>query len=655
MRSLRRFISWCRLPTLTVGLWLSFVCIPSGAPQSLGLDSVVAALRDEPIVIDPSKAYPTVETLPGSPFQPVSSATTSLIQQLAHSSNGVVQLPPGDYSIPIRIVCTGVHAAKTQHGIVYKIAPLQGKRAPIIIALLSRAPAAHISFMPLQQLVWQLEGGLSYDELPPQSKQLIDQLVPEDRNQLGADFVQTLQKVQKTGSILSSFPGLHGASAGSQELEAMIQSYESLRQALLNYANNFDALSQQLVNIVPGTADNAGPAAWSQLSSRAYARMIGGQYYGEVGTLQLRVLPGQGIALSSETKGRLIRTSYSPSASAAQTATTENDIAAVPLQGIGYPNESTMQGLAWMIANDPGLLLTLETVSNDLQGAKNVVMNLMWIDCAPNSAASAVAYVLGPTQLGPLAGPEASVYDLTDSVMTYLAASSPDAVADAAGGVETAGAGLLVSLAMDYEGPKLGISCDKYNIVSAIIKSAQSSNLPTAQTSHTIISGSVTPSAGALSMQAALRTDPSTPVANLKLRLLSCTSLSTCETNGGSSTSSNAQNPSTSAPNSAPTQRTITLAMLPVSVAAGASFTVSGTVHDAKGNPAGNTSIQIIVSAAGVSFPAVSLTTDSTGRFSTTFNAPSVSGTATITVTAAGSSPPATATATLTIGANGQQ
>jgi hypothetical protein len=57
----------------------------------------------EPIVVDPGKAYPTVLSLPGAPFTPVSYATGSIIAQLAHSSDGIVRLPPGDYSIPVRL------------------------------------------------------------------------------------------------------------------------------------------------------------------------------------------------------------------------------------------------------------------------------------------------------------------------------------------------------------------------------------------------------------------------------------------------------------------------------------------------------------------------------------------------------------------------
>lgn len=57
----------------------------------------------EPIVVNYAHAYPTVPTPPGSAFFPVAYNLNSILDQLAHSSTGVVRLPPGDYSIPVRL------------------------------------------------------------------------------------------------------------------------------------------------------------------------------------------------------------------------------------------------------------------------------------------------------------------------------------------------------------------------------------------------------------------------------------------------------------------------------------------------------------------------------------------------------------------------
>jgi hypothetical protein len=55
----------------------------------------------EPIAVNPAKAYPSVAFVPG--FRPISYPANSLVDQLAHSLNGIVRLPPGDYSIPVRL------------------------------------------------------------------------------------------------------------------------------------------------------------------------------------------------------------------------------------------------------------------------------------------------------------------------------------------------------------------------------------------------------------------------------------------------------------------------------------------------------------------------------------------------------------------------
>jgi hypothetical protein len=54
------------------------------------------------MVADPNHAFTRRPSLPGPPFRPVSYGADLLIAQLARSSDGVVRLPPGDYSIPVR-------------------------------------------------------------------------------------------------------------------------------------------------------------------------------------------------------------------------------------------------------------------------------------------------------------------------------------------------------------------------------------------------------------------------------------------------------------------------------------------------------------------------------------------------------------------------
>jgi hypothetical protein len=67
-----------------------------------GLSKLNPLASKEPMVADPNRAYARVGSLPGLPFKPASYDANSITAQLAHSSDGVVRLSPGDYSIPVR-------------------------------------------------------------------------------------------------------------------------------------------------------------------------------------------------------------------------------------------------------------------------------------------------------------------------------------------------------------------------------------------------------------------------------------------------------------------------------------------------------------------------------------------------------------------------
>jgi hypothetical protein len=206
----------------------------------------------------------------------------------------------------------------------------------------------------LQQLIWQIAGGLSYSQLPPQSQRLVDQLIPEFKSRINEDFVETLSKNAHRGDALCKY--LPGVCKASTEVDALIQRYQQTRQVLLQDANNYEAMARQFVNIIPGMAENAGPASWSQLNKRVYARLTGGKYYGEVGTLEIRVLPAEGSRLSLHSDASPLQAvSFRASVSSDPTPAAENETAEVPLQGIlGYPNDMTKQGLSWALESTSG-------------------------------------------------------------------------------------------------------------------------------------------------------------------------------------------------------------------------------------------------------------------------------------------------------------
>lgn len=79
--------------------------LPGTIGQNLGgnLGKFNPLSPKEPIIVDPNRAYPTTLSLPGPLFAPAAYSTDSMVAQLAHSSDGIVRLPPGDYSIPVHL------------------------------------------------------------------------------------------------------------------------------------------------------------------------------------------------------------------------------------------------------------------------------------------------------------------------------------------------------------------------------------------------------------------------------------------------------------------------------------------------------------------------------------------------------------------------
>jgi hypothetical protein len=228
----------------------------------------------------------------------------------------------------------GVHVAGTQHGHTYYLGPLEGSRAPALIALRSRAPAAHVEFWPLQHTIWQIEAGLSYNDMSVESQELIDRLIPEYKGELRENFVKTLQK---------SCSGIRGRVPGLCDLvRAMTTRYQQAQQTLQRYGNNYEALGQQIVHVVPGEYTNPGPASWSQLNPRVYARVAGGHIWQETSTLEIRVLPSSAAApvAANRLAGAVLRNaSYSPGGGVPPASSADNDTADLPLGAvIAYPD-----------------------------------------------------------------------------------------------------------------------------------------------------------------------------------------------------------------------------------------------------------------------------------------------------------------------------
>ena len=223
----------------------------------------------------------------------------------------------------------GVHVAVTQHGLSYKIAPLEGKSAKILTALMARAAAADIEFHPLQVLIWNIHAGLTYDKMSGESRQLVDRLIPEYRGELNEDLFAS----GGVSKLLKKCPFCPKIPTEPKEVDEFTQRYRHIQDYLQRYANNFDKLQERFVNVLPGDAP-ASPTTWSRVNPRVYMRLTGGRIFGEMANLEIRVLPSntaQARTLPSEP--RLINASFGEASPVGT-----GDPAAVPFGAISYPN-----------------------------------------------------------------------------------------------------------------------------------------------------------------------------------------------------------------------------------------------------------------------------------------------------------------------------
>lgn len=242
---------------------------------------------EAPIVSSAQDVFPTVGTLAGSPFR-ANGDLRPLWQQI-RTSNGTVLLAPGDYAIPISVFCMK-HNASSPSGHRYLLAPLKGKIADVITALNARTVGLNLPHPQLQVLSWNLQAGMKYEELTPELRAIVDQVLPDFKPRLTRSF---LEQIDTTWSQLATtIPGLPSIDASLDRLGDIgkaVVTLKQTRETLLRYGNNYESLSRALVSRT--TSATLSDTPWSRLSDRVYARMITQGDYSTPAELQVRVVP----------------------------------------------------------------------------------------------------------------------------------------------------------------------------------------------------------------------------------------------------------------------------------------------------------------------------------------------------------------------------
>ena len=144
------------------------------------VDQVVGKLLHEnlPLTLNANDAYPTVpaENLLRGPFhgQPLPLTLETLTKPL----------PPGDYLLPMTFFCTQYSVHQPGGGIAYTLGPAEGQLSTAISTFLWRGMLLGKSPQELQPVSWAMQSSVPYDRMPERYRKLVDQLIPDFRQQL---------------------------------------------------------------------------------------------------------------------------------------------------------------------------------------------------------------------------------------------------------------------------------------------------------------------------------------------------------------------------------------------------------------------------------------------------------------------------------------
>lgn len=200
---------------------------------------------------------------------------------------------------------------------VYTLDKMKGKLSLIIKKLNLKAPV-HFSPLDIQIVHWSLIAGLSYKEMTKESQTIIDQIIPEHKNELNESFLSSMEKKLNHLSELSN-----GAGLTFNDIP-YLKGMRSFKDKLQKIGNNYEEL-KNLINTTPSLKKQI-ETPWSKISENIYARFLTKGSFGDIGFLQIRVISETGRAFNSESHKKY-----------------PLDIASL----IANPNDSTIQPLSF--------------------------------------------------------------------------------------------------------------------------------------------------------------------------------------------------------------------------------------------------------------------------------------------------------------------
>lgn len=263
------------------------------AKQKLAEDSIATLLNNElPLKLDANAIYPTVAAPPGGPFTP-----SPVVLTPADLDN---PLPPGDYAINMLAFCTEYSVHRPGAGVAYRLGPLQGKAAGAIGDLLWRGTfQKNLPPQQLQAVSWAIQSGLRYSQMPNTYQTVIDNVIPDHKNELNGDFFQNMEDSYTNLAKGTKLPPLQQMLGGMGKTGQLALSADRQRQALLRQ-NTSDQIKEQTLfagqdqGVYTPVKEEEGP--WTErIPGVAYLRYkIAGGNMARNNVMEIRILPQAG-------------------------------------------------------------------------------------------------------------------------------------------------------------------------------------------------------------------------------------------------------------------------------------------------------------------------------------------------------------------------
>ncbi len=188
--------------------------------------------RNEAVSTSINDAYPRAE-VEDFPPHPVSEEIKNKL-----TKSGEVTLGPGIYDFYLQSFCIGAGKYAPTTGSGYLIAPLiKGTKSSIIKNILKNSIKQLVSQQTIQTLIWSLESGMKYDEMPSNLQSTMDRLLNKEEIQsLRKSFWEKIPK----GILNLILAGVK--SKLPQEMLEMFNAYNTIKELILDPNMSYENL-----------------------------------------------------------------------------------------------------------------------------------------------------------------------------------------------------------------------------------------------------------------------------------------------------------------------------------------------------------------------------------------------------------------------------